>query len=615
MLLAAAAAAYSGLARNDFISVDDETYLTNNPPVLAGLTWQGIRWAFTTFHASNWHPLTWLSLMASCDLFGTWPAAHHCVSELFHLANVALLFFLLIRMTDRLAASAFVAGVFALHPVHVESVAWLAERKDVLSAFFFLLTLHAYVSYVRRRSWRRMAAVVALYALGLLSKPMLVTTPFVMLLLDCWPLRRTVILSEAKNLAPRESKKREILRSAQDDRPLPLLLEKIPLFVLAIACCTVTLLAQRHAMVDVRAVSISLRIENAIVAIPRYLLNAIWPTHLYFGYPLRPEIPSAEVVVAALLLIAITVPVVLSRRRFPSLFVGWFWFVGMLVPVLGIIQVGGVAMADRYMYLPMIGLSIAIAFSVDSVAIKQSARRAIGAVASIALICLGMLTWIQVGYWTNSVTLFAHSLQINPENFIVEHNYARALLMAGKGNEAIDRYRQLVARYPQHVIGWKSLAMALVAKGDLDEASRAIGPALELDSTDPEIPFLAAFIAMKQNRTDDAIALYRRTLTMQDSIVAHYELSELLRDRDPKAAEEETRRTIALADPNDPHIETAKRLLDMGAIDEAEQSLYLALALTGTLGPEEQSTAETKRVEIETRCATRLQIKGPVPFN
>ncbi len=608
MLLAAAAVAYSGLARNDFISVDDETYLTNNPPVLAGLSWRGVRWAFTTFHASNWHPLTWLSLMAGCDLFGTWPAAHHCVNELLHLANVALLFFLLLRMTDRLAPSAFVAGVFALHPVHVESVAWLAERKDVLSACFFLLTLHAYVSYVRKPSWRRMPLIIALYALGLLSKPMLVTTPFVLLLLDYWPLRRitgSVGCASAHRLFP--STKKTSNRCAEAHITMAkLVLEKIPLFVLAIACCIVTLLAQRHAMVDMRAVPIGLRIENAIFAIPRYMLNAIWPTRLYFGYPLRPEIPTQEVLVSALLLIAITIAVVSLRRRFPPLVVGWFWFVGMLVPVLGIIQVGGVAMADRYMYLPMIGLSTAIAFSVDSIVIKQNVRRAIGALASIALIGLGVLTWIQVGYWMNSVTLFAHSLQLNSDNFIVEHNYARALLMAGKGNEAIDRYRQLVTRYPQHVTGWKSLAMALVAKGDLDEASRAIGPALDLDMTDPEIPFLAAFIAMKQNRTDDAIALYRRTLALQENIVAHYELSQLLRERDPKAAEEEARRTISLADPNDPHIQTAKRLLDVGAINESDESLYLALALTGTLGPEEQSTAEAKRAEIEARCAARL---------
>ncbi|HTL28691.1 MAG TPA: hypothetical protein VL282_05715, partial [Tepidisphaeraceae bacterium] len=199
-LVAATAFAYRGLVNHEFISVDDETYLTNNPPVRAGLTWPGVRWAFTTFHASNWHPLTWLTLMASCDLFGVWPPGHHFVNEFLHTANVALLFSLLLRLTKRLGSSAFVAGVFALHPVHVESVAWLAERKDVLSGFFFFLTLHAYVSYARKPNWKRMAVVVAMCLLGLLSKPMLVTVPFVLLLLDYWPLRRTRICPIARDV-------------------------------------------------------------------------------------------------------------------------------------------------------------------------------------------------------------------------------------------------------------------------------------------------------------------------------------------------------------------------------------------------------------------------------
>jgi Flp pilus assembly protein TadD len=622
MLLAASAFGYRGLVNNDFVSVDDETYLTNNPAVVGGLTWAGVKWAFTTFHASNWHPLTWLSLMASCDVFGTWPVGHHFVNELLHLANVALLFFLMMRMTDRLVACAFVAGVFAVHPLHVESVAWLAERKDVLSGLFFLLTLHAYVSYVRRRNWRWMTGVVVLYALGLMSKPMLVTTPLVMLLLDYWPLGRSVTPSPGTpGEGGSEGSVHSVRRARLRQNPHPtlsrstgrgenlahLLIEKIPLFILTAACCVVTLLAQRHAMMDVRALPIGLRIENAIVSIPRYMLSAIWPTRLYYGYPLRLEIPTAEVVIDSLVLIAITALAIGMRRRLPGLFVGWFWFVGMLVPVLGLIQVGGVSMADRYMYLPMIGLSTGVAFSIDALAKRRAIRTSFAAIGSVALIALTAMTSIQVSYWRNSVALFGRALQLNPDNFIVEHNYARALLMAGRGDEAIAAFQKLVERYPKHVIGLKTLAMADLAKGDLDQASQAISSALALDQTDPEIPFIAAFIAMKQQRTDDAIALYRRTLELHDNIVARYELGRLLLARDPQSATDETRRAIALADPNDSHVQMANRLLAIGALDEAQQSLYLALAFNGILGPEEQSAAEAKRSEIEARCTQRLR--------
>jgi Flp pilus assembly protein TadD len=628
MLLAATAFAYRGLVNNEFVSVDDETYLTNNPPVVSGLTWPGVKWAFTTFHASNWHPLTWLSLMASCDLFGTWPVGHHFVNELLHLANVALLFFLMVRMTDRLAASAFVAGMFAVHPLHVESVAWLAERKDVLSGLFFFLTLHAYVSYSRRRNWRWMTGVVVLYALGLMSKPMLVTTPFVMLLLDYWPLARSTDAVATRTPSPGTPGEGRGEGSGHSERlpqirqnPHPtlsrstgrgksslaqLVIEKIPLFLLAAACSVITLLAQRHAMMDVRALPIGLRIENAIVSIPRYMLNAIWPTRLYYGYPLRLEIPLAEVVTSALLLLIITALAIRMCRRLPALFVGWFWFIGMLVPVLGLIQVGGVSMADRYMYLPMIGLSTAVAFSIDALVKRRAIRISFAAIGSVALIALTVMTSIQVSYWRNSVALFGRALQLNPDNFIVEHNYARALLMAGRGDEAIAAFQKLVDRYPKHVIGWKTLAMADLAKGDLPAAAQAIEPALALDQTDPELPFIAAFIAMKQQRTDDAIALYRRTIELHDNIVAHYELGRLLLARDPKSATDETRRAIALADPNDSHVQMANRLLAIGALDEAQQSLYLDLAFNGILGPEEQSAAEAKRGEIEARCATRL---------
>jgi Tfp pilus assembly protein PilF len=388
-----------------------------------------------------------------------------------------------------------------------------------------------------------------------------------------------------------------------------LIVEKLPLFALSAIFCVITLLAQRTAMVEVKALPISLRLENAIVSIVRYLWNAIWPTSLYFGYPLTGEISSAEVILSALLIAALTGGALALRRRFPQLIVGWLWFVGMLVPVLGIVQVGGVSMADRYLYLPMIGLSIAVAFGVDAILRKPTLRVAGATLATIALVALATLTSIQVSYWKNSVTLFARALQINPDNFRIEHNYARALLMAGKGDEAIQMYHQLVARYPKQVIGWKSLAMALVAKGDLNEAARSIEPALALDPNDPEIPFVAAFIAKKQGRNGDAIELYRRTLALRDeNVVAHFELCRLLATTDPKSAAEHARRAIDLYnDPSDPHIQTTEQLLNIGAIDQAEQSLYLALGVSGALGPEEQSTASAKQAEIEARCAERLR--------
>ena len=333
---------YLPVTHSSFLDYDDDDYITNNQMVQNGLTLAGIQWAFTTAHASNWHPLTWLSHMTDCELFGLNPAAHHFVNVLFHAANAVLLFTLVLRLTGALWPAAFVAALFAWHPLHVESVAWVAERKDVLSTFFALLSLLSYVRYAKENRRRCFWVALACFALGLMAKPMLVTLPFVMLLLDFWPVQR--------------------FNGSTVQR---LLIEKIPFFTLAAISCIVTFLVQRNmAVASLELVPMGFRLENVPVAYVAYLSKLIWPSNLAVIYPMPSDfqLPPMKVALAVTLLIFVSAIVWLNRKRTPYLPVGWLWFLGTLVPVIGLVQVGTQAFADRYTYFPAIGLFFMVAF-------------------------------------------------------------------------------------------------------------------------------------------------------------------------------------------------------------------------------------------------------------
>ena len=424
---------YLPVRTHSFVNYDDTDYVTENSFVKNGLNWTDIKWAFTTFHASNWHPLTWISHMADCQLFGPNAGAQHFVNVLFHAANAALLFILLWRLTGAIWPSAFVAALFAWHPLHVESVAWISERKDVLSTFFALLTLLSYAKYAKEKRARDFWLALIFFALGLMSKPMLVTLPFVMLLLDYWPLQS---FSNCE---------------IQISKAARLVWEKIPFFILTAISCVMTFFAQRsgEAVVSLKNVSLHYRLENAPLAFARYLLKIIWPANLAVIYPMPDKISTSAVAASVAVLILISAAAWFARRRNPYLLVGWLWFLGTLVPVIGLVQVGGAALADRYTYFPATGIFIIVAFAARDLADRLRFPKIIFSAASVLVLgaCV-VLTEKQLSYWRDSETLFRHAIAVTKDNDIARVNLGVALDVQGRFDEALTQYREALRIAP-----------------------------------------------------------------------------------------------------------------------------------------------------------------------
>ena len=420
----------------NFVNYDDNDYITENAFVKHGLTWPDIKWAFTAFHASNWHPLTWLSHMADCTLFGLNPGAHHFVNVFFHAANVALLFLLLLRLTEKIWPAALVAALFAWHPLHVESVAWIAERKDVLSTFFALLALLSYTRHAQavtsdgqnpspatRHPSLYFWLALIFFALGLLAKPMLVTLPFVLLLLDYWPLQRFSFSSFRFSLWS----------------------EKIPFFLLTALSCVVTFLAQRQgeAVVSLAKVSLHYRLENAPVAVVNYILNFFWPANLCAIYPMPDKIPALPVALSVAVLILLSAAAWHWRKSKPYFLVGWLWFLGTLVPVIGLVQVGGQAMADRYTYIPSIGFFIALVFLANDFAARIQTPKIVAAgIAAVILTGCILAMESQLCFWRDGETLFRRAIAVTRDNDIALVNLGVALDVQGRFDEALVVYRQ-----------------------------------------------------------------------------------------------------------------------------------------------------------------------------
>jgi hypothetical protein len=416
-----------------FISFDNSNvFIINN--VQAGVTPESITWAFTATRASNWHPLTWLSHILDFQLFGLNAGWHHLINVLFHIANTLLLFFVLRGMTGALWRSGFVAALFALHPLHVESVAWVSERKDVLSTFFWILTMWGYAGYVRRPGIKRYLLVLLLFALGLMAKPMLVTLPFVLLLLDYWPLGR---------LQPGSSLNGS--RSEQRSLGLKLILEKIPLFFLSAGSSVATFMVQKSggAVASLDSMPLSARVANALVSYVSYLGKMFWPYHLAVPYPLRAELPGWHVAGSSALLLAITLLALRAVRRRPYLAVGWLWYLGTLVPVIGLVHIGSQAMADRYTYVPLVGIFVVIAWGISELAAGWRYRKiGLTALGSVVLAILMVTSWHQVGYWKSSVTLLERSISVNPNNPVASMNLGHALIAGGKLEQGIDQFSE-----------------------------------------------------------------------------------------------------------------------------------------------------------------------------
>ncbi len=537
---------YARVRDYDFVNYDDPEYVADNSPVQGGLTLRNIRWAFTSFHAANWHPVTWLSLMADRTFFGMRPAGFHVTNVFFHLFNALLLFFLLRAMTGAPWKSGFVAALFALHPMHVESVAWIAERKDVLSTFFLMATLLAYRWYVLRPRLRRYLLVTVCFVMGLMSKPMLVTLPLLLVLLDLWPLKRI----------DRFSIKAPVQRSM-----VGVVVEKMPLVFLSCLSCCITVIAQRQAaaVVPIERYALGVRLANALISYGGYFLKMIIPRHLAVFYPLR-SLDLAGLVLSTVFIASMTLLSFATIRKMPYIFVGWMWYVLALLPVIGILQVGSQAMADRYTYVPYIGLFVLITWGISGFLTnyRRSPILQIG-IGALAILVLTIATDRQVSYWKSSGTLFEHALSVTTGNYVAHQNlglfleeqgdipgstvhFAEALrinpkdinalnslggifLEQGLTDSAVLYFQEALRLWPDFAEASNNLGIAFARSNRLDEAIRQFNNALRLNPGN-ERPYINLGLALaKTGEWDGAIENFQHALSLDPQNAAtHYHL-------------------------------------------------------------------------------------------
>ena len=506
-------AVYSQVQDHEFINYDDDKYVTNNEYVKAGFTRDSDGWALTTSYNSNWHPMTWLSHMLDAQLFGPNSKGHHLTNLLFHIANVLLLFLVLLRMTGALWQSGFVAALFALHPLNVESVAWVAERKNVLSTFFWLLTMWAYIRYAQKTNLKRYSLVILFFAMGLMSKPMLVTLPFVLLLLDYWPLRR--LQSDRRTAISR------------------LVYEKIPLLVLVAGSVVTTLTVQKMggALGSLNAFPIQERVINALVSYWLYLQKMIWPGGLaiFYAHPENTLSVWKGLATAALLALVTTAAIRLARRA-PYFAVGWFWYLGTLIPVIQLVQTGSIAMADRYAYVPLIGIFIIIAWGLPELLAKWRLRsRILTIAAGIWISTLMLMTWNQVSHWKNSITIFSHAIEVTdieyPDFLLAHNNLANALLAEGRTGKAISHYKMAINLMPDYAVNHNHLANALFAEQKTEEAISHFKMAIELMPDYAIAHNNLGTVLLAEQKTEEAISHYKTAVKLlPDYATAHYNL-------------------------------------------------------------------------------------------
>jgi protein O-mannosyl-transferase len=546
--------------RYDFVNFDDDLYVYNTPAIKAGLTVKGITLAVISQHARNWHPLTTISHMLDCQLYGLNAGGHHVTNMLLHTFGVLLLFRVLQQMTGAVWRSALVAALFAVHPLHVESVAWVSERKDVLSAFFFFLLLGAYVSYARSPSIMRYLLVIVFFAVGLMAKSMLVTAPIVLILLDYWPLAR--ICDQRSEVRDRKSEARTRWSVVGG-----LLAEKIPLFILSAGAGVITFVLQKRATGAIPPLPLLWRLENALASYVIYMWQTLWPAGLAVFYP-HPNntLPIWEVIFAVALLVAITAAAIIFRSQRPYLLTGWFWYIAMLIPVIGIVQVGEQGHADRYTYLPSIGLFLAaVWFTADVTRVRRSRSRLVVATA-VTTVLLAVLTWtafVQTSYWRNSHTLWNHALAVTSDNDVAYNNLGYLCADRGELDQAISHFES-AARIrsgktnPHYnaasAFVQMNLADALARNGRSDEAMAHYEEAIRLQPYYADAYYNRGNVLFAKGRIDEAIADWERTLQLQPNDAdAHTCLGNaLLRQGSLKEAIAQYQMAVALA-PEDPH--------------------------------------------------------------
>lgn len=555
--------------RHGFLNYDDNAYVYENPVIQSGLTLHGIAWAFTHVHSGNWHPLTTISHMADCQFYGLNAGGHHFTNVLLHSLAVVLLFLVLWQMTGVLWQSAFVAAVFAIHPLRVESVAWISERKDLLSGVFFILTLWFYTRYVRNPpSLARYLACAFVFALGLMSKPMLVTVPFLLLLLDYWPLQRFGHIAAQR-----------------------LFLEKIPLLALSLGSSVATLLAQRHTMSSIEQWPLSWRMSNAIVSCVAYLWQMVWPASLAVFYPLpRGGPPLWQTFLALVLLGGISAAVFLLRRKQPYLLVGWCWYLGMLVPVIGLVQVGGQARADRYTYLPQIGLYLMISWGLAALLVGWRYRRQI--LAALAGVVLAALIWqseVQTTYWRQNESLWRHTLAVTSDTEVAHNALGQDLLRQGRRDEAIEHFQTALRVRPGFLDAESNLGVTLLQEGKVEDAIIHFKRVLASNPQLAKGHFDMGSALLEEHKPNDAIGEFRKAVELKpDYAEAHNNLAiALFQNGRADEAIDHWQRTLTLDPENaEAHHNLAVALLQKGQIREAishwEKALQLQPDRVGT---------------------------------
>lgn len=542
-------AVYWQVRHHEFVNYDDNEYVTENHIVRKGFTIDSVLWAFTTGRNANWNPVTWLSHMLDYQLYGLNPGGHHVTNVIIHLVNTLLLFVIFRYMTGKFWKSFFVAAFFAVHPLAVDSVAWIAERKGVLSAFFFILTLGAYAFYCKHPGMKRYITVIIFFALGLMAKPILVTLPFVLLLSDYWPLKR---FSSGQSVTVFDSYLRKSVKGTNKGFViLPFVIEKIPLFLLSIASSVVTFIVQREggAVKSFDIYPLSIRMDNALVSYMRYIGKIFWPHNLAVYYPHPGEsLPVWQIVGAAIVLLTVTGFMVWKVRQYPYLFVGWFWYLGILIPVIGLVQVGSHAMADRYTYIPIIGILIMIVWGIPDIIKKRRHRdNVLAFITGVLLLASAVQSWFQVRCWHDSGSLFEHALQVTSGNYVAYTSLGSFFAERGRLTEAIPQFTEAIRIKPTYYLAHNNLGAALIRQGNLDEGIIHLTEALKINP----------HISIAHNNLGAAYAA-RGEL---DKAVEHYQ--EVLQ-REPGMAKA--------------HIDLGRVMLLRGDIEEAESHFQAALS-------------------------------------
>lgn len=557
---------YYPVLGHPFVRLDDMTYVTQNPHVTEGLSLANISWAFTSSHSANWHPVTWISHMLDVQLFGLNPHGHHLTNLLIHTASSVLLLVLLATITRSLWKSALVAALFALHPTHVESVAWVAERKDVLSAFFCFLTLLLYSQYVKSSRPVLYALALLSFLIGLMSKPMLVTLPVLMLLMDLWPLDR--------------------YRQEQGTGGfLALLKEKIPFFLCSLASSAITIYAQSKggAVSELEVIPMAARVENALLSYVKYLWKTVWPTDLAVYYPLPSTFSLAQVSAAFLTLVLLSAFVIRARRSHPYVAVGWGWYLVTLLPVIGIIQVGDQSMADRYSYLPSIGLFIILTWGISDLFKGVRQKKVLLAIAAGAVILTSsFLTRQQVGYWSDDITLFRHALQVTSNNYFVHHALGLSLADRGDTDAAIDEVKESLRIYRNNADAHISLGILLAKKGMLDMAIAEFRTGVLINPKDAEGHKYLGSALFQTADTEGAIQEFRKAVELDpDSADAHVRLAAVFASKGDLATAVSEYQAALRINPSDQHLHNGLgiTLAKQGNIDAAIQEFKNAIAL------------------------------------